>query len=95
LFFKFWKNKFLIAGEGLKKIDIRRHELVPKHVIPTKKERENLLKTYGISIKHLPRILESDPVVKTIGAEVGDIIKIVRKSQTAGEITYYRIVVKG
>jgi len=79
----------------LKKIDIKRHELVPKHTISSKKERENLLKTYGISARHLPRILESDPVVKTIGAKIGDIIKIIRKSETAGEITYYRVVVKG
>ena len=79
----------------MKKIDIRRHGLVPKHTILSKKEREKLLNTYGILTKHLPRILESDPAVKAIEAKIGDIIKIMRKSQTAGETTYYRVVVKG
>lgn len=59
------------------------------------REKEELLKTYGISTKHLPRILDSDPVIKAIGGKIGDVIKIVRKSPTAGETNYYRVVVKG
>ena len=78
-----------------KVIDITKHALVPKHIILNEKEREELLKTYGITNRHLPRILESDSVVKAINAKIGDIIKVVRKSFTAGVANYYRIVVKG
>jgi len=80
---------------NLKKINLINHELVPKHLILSEKEGKELFEKYGISIKHLPRILESDPVIKAIGGNIGDIIKIIRKSSTAGESVYYRVVVKG
>lgn len=78
-----------------KEIDITKHTLVSKHIILNEKEKEELLKTYGISTKHLPRISDSDPVVKAINAKIGDVLKIIRKSATAGVANYYRIVVKG
>jgi DNA-directed RNA polymerase subunit H len=71
------------------------HELVPKHIILSEKEKEEVLKKYRATLKQLPRILSSDPVAKAIGAKPGDVIKIIRKSPTAGESIYYRIVVRG
>jgi len=79
----------------MKKLNIEKHELVPKHVILSEKEKEELLKKYGIELGQLPRILTSDPMVKLLNAKVGDVIKIIRKSPTAGETIYYRVVVKG
>jgi len=76
------------------KFDIREHNLVPKHIVLNEQEKEELLKKYGISIRQLPRILVTDPVVKLLNAKVGDVIKIIRKSETAGETVYYRVVVK-
>lgn len=77
------------------KFDITKHELVPKHIVLNQEEKEKLLKKYGITLKELPRIFLSDPVVKNLGAKVGDVIKIIRKSETAGESIYYRVVIKG
>jgi len=79
----------------LKELDILKHELVPKHKILNEKEREELFKKYGINIKQLPRISGSDPVIKVINGQLGDVIEITRKSLTAGETVYYRVVVKG
>jgi len=79
----------------LKELDILKHELVPKHRILNEKEREELFKKYGINIKQLPRISGSDPVIKLINGQLGDVVEIVRKSPTAGETKYYRVVVKG
>ncbi len=76
------------------KFDIREHNLVPKHIVLNEQEKEELLKKYGINIRQLPRILVTDPVVKLLNAKVGDVIKIIRKSETAGETVYYRVVVK-
>ena len=42
---------------------------------------------------HLPKIFESDPVVKKLGAKIGDVLEIVRSSEVSGESVYYRIVV--
>ncbi|MGC8812323.1 MAG: DNA-directed RNA polymerase subunit H [Candidatus Aenigmatarchaeota archaeon] len=76
-------------------MEIEKHELVPKHILLSEKEKEELLKNYGISLKDLPRILSSDPMAKAINAKVGDIIKIIRKSPTAEVSEYYRVVVRG
>ena len=70
------------------------HILVPKHEILSKKEAEELLRKYRIKPYHLPKIKSSDPAVKALGAKPGDIIKITRKSPTAGEAVYYRFVVR-
>jgi len=77
-----------------KEYDVLKHELVPKHIILTEEEKKELLEKLNITPKQLPKILISDPVVKAIGAKKGDIIKIIRKSVTAGESIYYRVVVK-
>ena len=72
---------------------ILEHEMVPKHEILKKKDAEDLLKKYGIAQENLPKIAEDDPVVQVIGAKRGDILRIVRKSPTAGEAIYFRLVV--
>lgn len=74
--------------------NILEHVYVPKHEILSKEEAEALLKKYNITPSQLPSILISDPVVKAIGAKVGDIIKITRPSETSGTSIYYRCVVK-
>lgn len=73
-------------------VDILNHQLVPKHEILPFKEKRKVLKRFKIENEKLPKILASDPVVKTINAKPGDVLKITRKSSTAGESVYYRIV---
>ena len=76
-----------------KKFTILDHELVPRHILLTKEERRQLLEQLKIRPEQLPWIRASDPVAKLIGAKPGDIVKIIRKSPTAGEIIAYRFVV--
>ena len=77
-----------------KKFDILKHELVPEHVILEEKEKKELLEKLKITTINLPKTLTNDPVVKTIGAKEGDVLKIIRKSPSAGTSIYYRTVVK-
>ena len=71
------------------------HVFVPKHEILTSEEREKLLAEYRVEPYQLPRINASDPAAQAIGARPGDIVRIIRKSPTAGKYVAYRFVVGG
>jgi DNA-directed RNA polymerase subunit H len=78
-----------------KKIDVLLHKFVPQHLLLTKDETQKLLKKYNIEVTDLPQIFEKDPVAIAIGAKEGDIIKIIRESQTTVKsVDYYRYVKK-
>lgn len=79
----------------MKKLEISKHELVPKHILLSEEEKEDVLKKYGITLRQLPRILETDPAIKEMNAKPGDVVKIIRKSPNAGESLYFRVVIKG
>ena len=82
-------------GKDIKKKDVTfEHELMPKHSIIAKKDLEILLKKYHIQPYQLPSIRVSDPAVQALEAKPGDVIKVIRKSSTAGEIFAYRYVVE-
>ena len=70
-----------------------KHKLVPEHVIISEKEVKEVLKNYNITKGQLPKILLTDPVVKMIKAESGDVLKITRDSKTAGKSVFYRVVI--
>ena len=70
------------------------HILVPKHEIMTKKEAEEVLKKYHCRTTDLPLIFANDRAIQRLGVKPGDMIKITRKSATAGESFYYRYVVE-
>jgi DNA-directed RNA polymerase subunit H len=74
--------------------DIFEHKLVPKHEILTPEERQKVLAQHRVKPYQLPQIKASDPAVKAIGAKPGDILRITRKSPTAGEHIAYRYVVE-
>jgi len=78
-----------------KRIDVLLHKFVPKHVLLTKEESQDLLSKYKIDINDLPQMFDKDPVAIAIGAKEGDIIKIVRDSHTTVKtIDYYRYIKK-
>ncbi len=70
-----------------------KHYLVPLHEFATEEEIKELETRYSIFKHQLPKISSEDPAVQLLGAKVGDVLKILRKSPTAGEFTVYRAVV--
>lgn len=74
------------------KVDILKHDLVPEHTILTPEEADAILEELDVRIDQIPKILPTDPVVKAIDAKLGDVLKITRKSMTAGVFTSYRVV---
>ena len=75
-------------------LEILRHKLVPSHVILSENEKKELFEKLKITPDQLPKILNTDPTSISIGAKPGQIIKIIRKSPTAGEAVAYRYVVE-
>ena len=74
------------------KFDVKAHILVPKHFLMKKEEVDELLQTYNIKKKQLPKIKKTDPAIEGMEIEKGDVIKILRKSPTVGETFFYRDV---
>lgn len=70
------------------------HVYVPKHEIMTIKEAEDILNKFNCKPTELPLIFVNDPAIIGLGVKPGDMIKITRKSATAGESLYYRYVVE-
>lgn len=71
----------------------KRHYLVPEHVLIRKEKVAELMAELGIKKDALPRIEKLDAAIKQLGPEKGDVVKIIRDSETAGQSVYYRRVV--
>ncbi|MDY6768839.1 MAG: DNA-directed RNA polymerase subunit H [Candidatus Nanohaloarchaea archaeon] len=75
-------------------MDVAEHELVPRHEVMGEDEVEELLDEYDITKEELPQIKQGDAALDDLETEVGDVVRIERDSPTAGETTYYRVVVE-
>ena len=94
------KNEVKEKKAGSKKekefqFDILNHSLVPKHEILSPEKLKELIEDYNITKAQLPKISLKDPVVKSLNAKLGDVLKITRKGNTFGEAIYYREVYNG
>lgn len=74
--------------------DIFAHELVPDHKFATKEEINELQRKFGIKLSQLPKISTNDPVARTLGARVGDVLRITRESATTKTSSVYRVVIE-
>jgi len=69
------------------------HDFVSKHELLTPKEKEKILQKYKMKPYQLPRINAYDPAIIAVGGKPGDIVRVIRKSQTAGKYVAYRYVI--
>lgn len=74
-------------------INITEHELVPRHIVLGPEEKAELFNRYKLAESQLPKLLTSDPVARYYGFKRGQVIKIIRRSDTAGRYVTHRLVV--
>lgn len=74
-------------------INITEHELVPQHILLTEDEKQDLFSRYKLQESQLMKMLITDPIARYYGFKRGQVIKIIRKSDTAGRYVTHRLVV--
>lgn len=69
-------------------------DIVPKHTVLSKEEKDKIKKKYNIfKDSEFPDISRFDPVAKVIGLKPGQLCKIERPSHTAITSNYYRLCI--
>eukprot|EP00727_Mastigamoeba_balamuthi_P009814 m51a1_g5455 hypothetical protein (210) ;mRNA; r:222389-223443 len=86
------KQKIELFSEEELLVNITRHSLVPEHQVLSRDEKATLLQRYNLKDSQLPRMLVTDPVSKYYGLQRGQVVKIIRQSETAGRYVTYRLV---
>lgn len=74
-------------------VNITHHMFVPTHEILSADEKTQLLVRYKVRDNQLPRIQQNDPVARYFGMQRGQVVRIVRPSETAGRYVTYRFCV--
>jgi DNA-directed RNA polymerase subunit H len=64
-----------------------------RHEVLNTDDAAKILDQYKVERSDLPKIRKADPALKGLEYKIGDIIRITRKSATAGQSLYYRVVV--
>ncbi|KZT51753.1 RPB5 subunit of DNA-directed RNA polymerase [Calocera cornea HHB12733] len=72
-------------------VNITKHKLVPRHEVMTPEEKRELLDKYRLRESQLPRIQLGDPVSRYYGLKRGQVVRIIRPSETSGRYASYRM----
>jgi DNA-directed RNA polymerase subunit H (RpoH/RPB5) len=66
------------------------HIFVPKHIVLSQEEQDQIRKEYGFKKIEIGVIKESDPIARYYNLKPGNIIRIERPSVNSGITVYFR-----
>lgn len=67
------------------------HSFVPQHIPLNEEEQEKVLKKYKLKLHQFQKIDVDDPIAKYYDLKRGQLCKIIRTSQSSGNIVAYRV----
>lgn len=76
------------------RFNVLNHMNVAFHEVLTEAQAKALLAKYHLVKEQLPKIRSNDPAARVIDAKPGQILKITRRSPTAGVAIAYRVCVE-
>ena len=82
-----------MSDEDLR-FNVLNHDIVPMHEVLSDEETQAVLEQYQIVKEQLPKIKATDPAVKVVDAKPGQLVRVTRRSPTAGKSIAYRLVVE-
>jgi hypothetical protein len=90
-----YSDKIQLFHIGQLQFDITTHRKVPPHRILSTDEKKAFQEKFHIQTPatQMPLIDSQDPMALWIGAIPGDIVEVMRRSETAGGTPYYRFCV--
>lgn len=94
-FVRKFSDKVQVFHQGQLQFDITTHRKVSPHRILNDDEKKAFMDKYHVKdpLSQMPMIDSQDIMAKWIGAKPGDIVEIMRKSETSGATPYYRVCV--
>ena len=84
-----------VFNEPFLMINILEHIDSPTYELLNEDEIKDILESYIIKKRDIPKILTNDPIVEYFNLKRGDIIRVIRPSEQSGKSITYRIVAKG
>lgn len=81
-------QKFIIDpfSETEMQYNVTKHKNVPRHIICTAAKKAEILEDYSVTVDQLPQIKTTDPQVRYWGAVKGQLIKIMRNSDSIHKV---------
>jgi DNA-directed RNA polymerase subunit H len=87
------KSGIELIPQNFPSFQIFDHDFVSKHELLTPEEKEKFLEESKVEAYQLPRINSTDPAVIAVGGKPGDVVRVIRKSTTAGIYVAYRYII--
>jgi len=74
-------------------INVTEHFLQPQFFLVNDELKAQILEKYNVKEQQLPKIQKTDPIARYYGLKKGELIRILRKSETAGISEVFRVCI--